>query len=305
MELISVVIPVFNTKEYLPKLIDSLKNQSYGNIELVFVDDGSTDGSGELLKQQFKDYKNVKILENKCNKGTFLARYKGFLNCTGDYVCCIDSDDFVDYKFIETTLNYIKQNNCDVAMVNNIKASMYKNKLWPKQSPDRLKEQIFLDYQCLQNFLKYPNSFVPFILNGKLIKKQIINNIVNDLKPYLKICKNITMGEDCIYSALIYYYSKKVGISCKSCYFYIFHQGDQTTTVNTKQGAIKRMDGLFRSLNMIKEFLISKNVYEQFKQEYISYGKIWVLLTHSNCLKLDCLDKYNQLLKKYNLLELQ
>lgn len=92
MEVISVIIPVYNAKKYLNKCIDSILNQTYSNLECILVDDGSTDGSSEICDFYGEKDKRVKVLHQK-NMGQSTARNTGIKSATGTYICFVDNDD--------------------------------------------------------------------------------------------------------------------------------------------------------------------------------------------------------------------
>jgi len=113
--LISIIVPVYNTERYLNNCIESILNQSYNNIELILVNDGSTDGS-ELICLDFShNDKRVKYLY-KTNGGPSSARNIGLDYASGEYISFIDSDDFVDNYFIENLLFGITSAECEVAV---------------------------------------------------------------------------------------------------------------------------------------------------------------------------------------------
>lgn len=96
---VSVVVPIYNTSKYLPKCLDSIINQSYQNLEIILIDDGSTDNSGKIADDYAKKDKRIKVFHQK-NAGQSAARNLGLEKATGDYVGFIDSDDRVDKSFI-------------------------------------------------------------------------------------------------------------------------------------------------------------------------------------------------------------
>ena len=98
---ISIIIPVYNAIKYLPKCIESILSQTYGNLEVIFVDDSSTDGSGEYIEKIIDRFKQARLIKNETNIKPFLSRIKGFEQCTGDFVICLDSDDYVDSDYYE------------------------------------------------------------------------------------------------------------------------------------------------------------------------------------------------------------
>lgn len=298
MQKISIVIPVYNTKEYLPKLIECLKNQSYGNIELVFVNDGSTDGSGEFLKQQFKDYKNVKILENKTNKGTLYSRYYAFKNCTGDYICCIDSDDFISNNFIESAINYAITNNCDVVMTQQVPALKTQNGYEILKTNNIKIEQFWQGKNCLMQILNIDDVHIPYLFLRMLIKSDIIKNILSDIHTLVMNAGHITMGEDIVYALLTYYYCSKVGICYKSEYYYV-KRDDQTVSIKSKEELLYKFESLIKSIKIVKDVLVEKNVYNQYKELIYKFTKNWQAYYFTKFCKYNCFNFSEDIIKKY------
>ena len=112
--LISVVVPVYNVSKFLRKNFDTLKNQTYKNIEIIFVDDGSTDNSGELCESYKNEDNRVKVIHKK-NEGLGFARNTGIQNASGQYIMFIDSDDFVHIEMVEKLLKNLKFTNSDTS----------------------------------------------------------------------------------------------------------------------------------------------------------------------------------------------
>lgn len=104
----SIIIPVYNTSKFLNKCIKSAINQDYDNIEIIIVNDGSTDDSLDIIKKYTKKYKNITLIDQK-NKGLSVARNEGIKKATGDYFLLLDSDDFIEYNLVSTLNNYVKE----------------------------------------------------------------------------------------------------------------------------------------------------------------------------------------------------
>lgn len=115
--LVSVCVPVYNAAKYLPRCLDSLISQTLTNIEIVCVNDGSTDNSSNILDSYAKKYKNIKII-NQTNAGLGGARNAGIKNATGEYVGFVDADDYVNENMFKILYNLAKQNKSDIAMCN-------------------------------------------------------------------------------------------------------------------------------------------------------------------------------------------
>lgn len=111
--LISIIVPVYNVERYLRECIDSLINQTYKKIEIIIVDDGSTDNSGKICDEYEKKNKNIKVIHKK-NEGLGFARNTGLEYVNGEYVTFVDSDDYVDNNFIEELYKNIITKNIDI-----------------------------------------------------------------------------------------------------------------------------------------------------------------------------------------------
>lgn len=104
---VSIIVPVYNTAKYLPACIESILNQTYENLEIIFVDDGSTDDSNKILASYAKKDSRVKIINQK-NSGQSAARNKGLKYATGDFISFIDSDDEIASTFISDLFSGFK-----------------------------------------------------------------------------------------------------------------------------------------------------------------------------------------------------
>ena len=123
-DLISIIVPVYNAEKYLVECLDSLINQRYKNVEILCINDGSTDNSRSIIDDYRAKDSRIKLLEHdiSCsNKGLSASRNLGIKEAAGNYICFIDSDDFINEEFIIDLYIDIKKTNSDIAM-----ASIYK-----------------------------------------------------------------------------------------------------------------------------------------------------------------------------------
>lgn len=116
-EKISVVIPVYNAGGYIGKCLDSILAQTYTNLEVVLVNDGSKDNSEQICAQYANSYSNIKLI-NKENGGVSAARNTGVEHCTGEYISFIDADDFIAPDFCERLLMAAKEHDADIVCCN-------------------------------------------------------------------------------------------------------------------------------------------------------------------------------------------
>lgn len=115
--LVSVVIPVYNVERYLNRCVDSVINQTYKNLEIILVDDGSTDNCGNICDQYLTCDDRIKVIHKK-NGGLSDARNYGLDVAHGDYICFIDSDDFISNYYVEKMINAAIKNNSDICACN-------------------------------------------------------------------------------------------------------------------------------------------------------------------------------------------
>ena len=114
MPKVSVIVPVHNTGKYLSKCLDSLLGQTLTDLEVICINDGSTDDSLEILSQYAQKDKRIKIIDFKENKGVSVARNEGIKAAMGDYVAFMDSDDLVDLDFYEKLYEKACQTGADI-----------------------------------------------------------------------------------------------------------------------------------------------------------------------------------------------
>jgi glycosyltransferase involved in cell wall biosynthesis len=118
-KLISVIVPVYNVEKYLSKCLDSLVSQTYRNIEILLINDGSTDNSLSICEDYGDSDKRIKIF-SKNNSGVSSARNVGLENAKGDYITFVDSDDYVSERYCENLYNLIVDNDSDLVCTSRI-----------------------------------------------------------------------------------------------------------------------------------------------------------------------------------------
>lgn len=144
-DLISVIVPVYNVEEYIRECLNSIINQTYKKLEIILIDDGSTDKSGEICEEYMAKDNRIKVIHQR-NAGLSDARNAGIEIATGNYIQFIDSDDYIDEDMLETLYNLIIENDADIAMCSNyilkdgIKSCECSNKKYIYDRKEALKE---------------------------------------------------------------------------------------------------------------------------------------------------------------------
>lgn len=124
--MISIVVPVYNVEKYVKKCIDSILKQTYSDYELILVNDGSLDSSGEICSYYANSDCRIKVIHKK-NGGLSDARNTGIQQAKGDWITFIDSDDYVSEDYLETLYNLIVYNNADISIASFTVVSKFKN----------------------------------------------------------------------------------------------------------------------------------------------------------------------------------
>ena len=117
MAKVSVIVPAYNTELYLPKCVDSIRKQSYRDLEVILVDDGSTDHSAELCDAYAAEDNRFKVI-HQSNQGLSRARNNGLDIATGEYIVFVDSDDYVEENMVEELLAAVETTGADMAICN-------------------------------------------------------------------------------------------------------------------------------------------------------------------------------------------
>lgn len=243
---VSVVIPVYNVENHLKKCLDSLVNQTYKNLELICVNDGSTDGSLEILKE-YANKDSRFIIINQENKGLAVARSNGIDVASGDYLSHVDSDDWVDVNYYERVVKVFAETNCDVVQLDYTIA--YSNHKYVICHFDRyLKERCCFNIDNMQkysindfkNLKHFPVKYSVWdkVYNLKFIKK---NNIRSGFKNY---------GEDGVSSIKCIILASKVVYLKKSYYYYNIRQSSEVHNKN-----YSKLEELKANIDLVKSFI--------------------------------------------------
>ena len=181
MDLVSVIIPVYNAGKYIERCIQSIQKQKYENIEIILINDGSIDDS-QFICQKLKEKDNRIRLINKKNEGVSVARNTGLKYVTGKYITFIDSDDWIEENYIHKLVNGFQYENVDIVCCNYFEDSL--NKCVRKMS---FESKIIDKEEAL-------NCFSPYYFTsvwGKLFKREIVEN--------LEFESNIYYSEDTLF----------------------------------------------------------------------------------------------------------
>ena len=164
---ISVIVPVFNVAGYLPQCVDSILSQDYGNLEVILIDDGSTDGSGELCDRYAALDSRVRAIHQK-NGGAAAAKNAGLRLATGEYLAFADSDDYLEPGAYGFLMKVLLENGADA--VQGSFREVYRN----RAEEQRISEEILEGYDYL---LRFPKDFSCALLWNKLYRRALFDGV--------------------------------------------------------------------------------------------------------------------------------
>ena len=225
----SVIIPVYNVENYISKCLDSLVNQTYKDLEIIIVNDGSTDKSLDIVLNYQKKYSNIKLF-NIDNHGQSYARNYGLKYARGIYISFIDSDDYVDTNLFLEIDNFLKNKNYDIVM--------FSYKAISKDGKVLFHKDFDVDDNYNVSSIEYLFSD-PSVWN-KIYKKEFLDKISFHLPEGM-------IYEDYCYIPTLIKYSPKIGYIKKSLYYYVYSDASTTRNIEYKE----KYEDLIKASNIL------------------------------------------------------
>lgn len=232
--MVSIIIPVFNTEKYLDQCIKSIVMQTYKNIEILLINDGSTDGSGQICKAWSQKDARIRYIEKR-NEGQGKTRNLGIHMAQGEYLIFVDSDDFIDENLLQESVRYIKEKQADICIYT-----------YKQTGGQELKVplEFVLKGTCSVTENEEALSQMPPMLCTKIFRTRL-------LKSSNIVMKNV-MCEDLIYQAQIFIRAKSICTLNKAFYHYRYlREGNISTDGN-------RYFELTQSVDMLNEAFMEK-----------------------------------------------
>lgn len=213
-ELISVIVPVYNVEKYLRKAVQSIQNQTYKHLEIMLINDGSTDSSGNICDELANSDSRIVVIHKK-NGGVSTARNEAQKLSKGNYVIYVDSDDYIHEEMIQSLYEQLIAENADVSSCSVM--NVYQNSQTPQCSDENL-YFVYNQEEFLREYLI--GQRVQGTLGNKLIRKEITDQLEF---PVGKIY------EDAYYHLQLVQVAKKYVVHTKP-YYYYYHRNQSLTT---------------------------------------------------------------------------
>ena len=252
MPKVSVIVPIYNVEKYLEKCINSLISQTLEDIQIILVNDGSKDNSGNIAKEYEKNNKDRVIYVEKENGGLSDARNYGLKYATGDFIAFLDSDDYIEKNAYEEMYNKAIEENADYVECDFI---------W--EFPNKIRVDKQYPYKNKKEML----SFVRVVAWNKLIKRQLITDNNLEFPKGLRY-------EDVEFTYKLIPFVNKFAYVNKPFIHYVQREGSIANVQNERTAEI------FTVLDNVIEFYKKNNIYEKYRDE-LEYNYARYLLCSS------------------------
>lgn len=247
-DLVSIIVPVYNVEKYLKKCLDSIINQTYKNIEILLVDDGSTDNSGIICDEYAKKDPRITVI-HKENAGLSEARNTGLDYARGKYISFIDSDDYIEEGMIFYLYHDCKDNNCQIAN---------SNKIWELENGKKI-------YLCeIENseIVDTETALKNLLLNDPSVANKLFERCLFDDIRFIKD----KLYEDILTTPLLIEKSERIFLDKRHFYHYIQHEN----SIVHKSFSKKKMDYMYNAKELFQHIKIHyPNISEVAEAYYI------------------------------------
>ena len=203
MPLLTVIVPVYNVEKYIEKCIYSLQKQSYKNIEIICVDDGSPDQSIEIVQRLAQSDQRIRIVHHEKNLGLFRARLTGISHAKGTVIAFVDSDDFVSCDWFRPLVKALIENDADMVLGNTVNVDETGLKSYYNHYRSfNMNRKSLQGTELLHCFFEQQGEcFIWHTVWNKVYSRELIARSL----PYLeKMQERLIMGEDIAFSTVFY-----------------------------------------------------------------------------------------------------
>ncbi|HET1448056.1 TPA: glycosyltransferase family 2 protein [Streptococcus pneumoniae] len=248
---VSVIIPVYNVEKYLRRCLDSVVNQTYKDIEVILVNDGSPDNSKEICEEYVAKYSNIQLINQK-NAGLGAARNTGLQYITGNAVTFVDSDDWLELDAIEYYVASMKKSDADIVVTQMIRKKEYFSN--EGTNGTTIKEEVLNQEQFAKKYFKIDGNNIEYYACAKLYKREIAREVKYPVGLF---------AEDVPAAFGYIIRSQKIFYSTKVTYNYFFNDNSLTAKFTDKDFDLEKIGDL-----VVEEAKVYGN------EDYILYAKV-------------------------------
>lgn len=295
---LSIVVPNYNNEKYLKKCIECLLQQTYKNVEIIVVNDGSKGKSDEIMAT-YSDNPKIKYVKHDVNKGLFQARLTGASNATGDYITFLDADDYVSIDYYRTMMRKAEETNSDMVI-----SRMVLEYDSGKQIEYKLFEKHFESLngkECIDQYFKQKGlDFSWHTIWNKIYSKKLWDKAA---KHYGDIKERLVMTEDFAFSTVLFYYCTKITQVQNDRIFYCQHDVTSTSIQDiTFSKAEKNIHDMKVSFTFVENFMKKVGIYDKYKEQLNEWKHLYANQHRNNVKRAKKLSKAEKE-KIYNIID--
>lgn len=238
-DLVTIIIPVYNTEKYLNRCLDSVINQTYKNLEIICINDGSKDNSLNILNEYVKKDSRIKVITQE-NQGVSKARNTGIEISKGKYLTFIDSDDWIEPNMIEEILKTAQNDYSDIVICSHYDVFVERKKPYQYKT-----KETYFEYDSADGYIKEIIYF-PVVPWGKLFKKDFIKDMRFD--------ENLTISEDRLFWYNLLYLTPSITLLKKPLYNYLNERPQSSMSdINSTYKNYEKFITKFKQMPMYKD----------------------------------------------------
>ena len=272
--MVSVIVPIYKVENYLARCVDSILAQTYKDLEIILVDDGSPDNSPSICDEYAKKDARIKVI-HKVNGGLSSARNAGLDVAKGKYIAFVDSDDWVEPCFIETLVTALEETNADMSACKFCRTKGdFAKREWFDTNVEVIEGEKFTSIFTEKSYAGYACN--------KLFKNEIIQ------RNSLRYDEKIFNGEDFPFTTEYVFYANKVAYIKQDLYYYYFRETGIMNTISLTERFVTILYAREKTLEFLAEN--APNVYDKCKASYLSilckikYMAMLDIVKHNNVL---------------------
>ena len=256
---ITIIITIYNQKEFIKTIYSCIQNQSFKDIEIIFIDDNSMDDSFKQINELMKEDKRIEYIKNSINKGQFYSRYVGIKKAKGEYILVIDPDDLLLNNILKKSYELAKYYDLDIVHYYHMKGTFSKNVI--------RKIKFFGNFYNEQVKNIYFNCSYRYLWD-KLIKKKVYVESIEFIKEKYRNSR-IIIHNDEVACYAVFRVAKSYGILEEIGYFYNRENSNSITKFNYKP---ENINGRFNTLFTIMEFYFEQTDNNTFEKTMGGYN---------------------------------
>ena len=293
---ISIIIPVYNKQQYITRVLRSIQNQSFKDIEIVFCDDHSNDNSSILIEEYQKEDERIVLLKQEKNKGILRNRIDGVKQAKGEYILYIDPDDLLLENILNKLNSIVNSTNIDILQFQGYIVD-YSKSIYYLSDNQRSSEPIY--QPKLSDLMYYENGYLhqtEFVIWGKLIKKKVFIKVINSLNEYY-LNQNLSLHEDGLLLFLLfkkansYIFIKDYGM------LYIINENNTMSNLRRKDKINKTARDCFLYLEFMIDYTNNtlhekRMAFAQFKGLLYGFKDVYFRITNGYNYIFKVINKY-------------